>query len=89
MKNWNSNELIKILVESAKVALLYYDRPLKEIKEDLSIVTIADKTIENNLAILFDNPDEQSYMIGEETCSKKDKNYINNALKNTAWIVVK
>lgn len=87
MKSWNPDNIIKILIASARIALLYYDKPKKEIKKDLSIVTIADKTIENNLASLFDKPEKKIYMIGEETVAQKDKLYIENAFNHTAWIV--
>ena len=87
MKYWEPKKLIKILIDSARIALQYYDKPKKEIKEDLSVVTIADKTIETKLAFLFDKPEEQSYMIGEETITDKAPSYLENALKHTAWIV--
>ncbi len=87
MNSWNPDKIIEILIESAKIALLYYDKPKKEIKEDLSLVTIADKAIENKMAEYFDDPDKNSYMIGEETVNQKDKAYLNKALNHTAWIV--
>lgn len=87
MKNWEPQKLIEILIESARIALLYYDKPKKEIKDDLSVVTIADKTIENKLSSYFDNSNENSYMIGEETLHQKDKNFLDKALNNIAWIV--
>ncbi|HBM16253.1 MAG TPA: hypothetical protein DD381_07945 [Lentisphaeria bacterium] len=87
MKNWKPQQLIEILIDSAKIALRYYGKPKKEIKKDLSIVTVADKTIEAKLALLFDKPDDHIYMIGEETILQKDKSYLEDALKHTAWIV--
>ncbi len=87
MNTWNPNTIIRILIESARIALLYYDKPKKEIKDDLSIVTIADKTIENKLSNYFDDPAENSYMIGEETVYQKGKDFLDKALSNTAWIV--
>lgn len=87
MNKWNPDSIIKILIESARIALLYYDKPRKEIKTDLSIVTIADKAIEDKLSSYFDNQRENSYMIGEETIHQKERKYIDEALKNTAWIV--
>lgn len=87
MNFWNPDNIIKILIESSRIALSYYDKPKKEIKEDLSIVTIADKTIENKLSGYFNNPGENSYMIGEETVYQKDKSFLDKALNNTAWIV--
>jgi len=87
MKNWDIQKLLPFLRECGKIALKYYDNPPIEIKADKSIVTAADKAIEARLAEEFDRPDEGIYLIGEETVKSRSEEYIQNALKGTAWIV--
>jgi len=87
MKNWDIEKVVSLLVECGKIALKFYDSPEFELKQDRSIVTIADKTIEAMLADHFDRPADNVYLIGEETVSQKDESYIQNALKETTWIV--
>ena len=87
MKNWNIEKVVDLLLEAGKIALNFYDAPKFELKQDNSIVTIADKKIEDMLSIHFDKPEENVYLIGEETVLQKSDAYIKNALKKTAWIV--
>ncbi len=87
MNAWNIERLADLLAECGKIALKYYDNPPMEFKSDHSVVTAADKAIEKMLAAEFDKPEENTYMIGEETVETKDENYIQNALKGTTWIV--
>lgn len=88
MKEWEIDTIIELLLKSADIAMHYYNQPKqKELKQDRSIVTIADKSIEAVLAEYFDKPETGSYMIGEETVSQKNKEYIIEAVKNIAWIV--
>ncbi len=87
MKNWDIQKLLPLLRECGKIALKYYDDPLIEIKADKSVVTAADKAIEVRLAEEFDRPEEGIYLIGEETVKSRSEEYIQNALKKTAWVV--
>jgi myo-inositol-1(or 4)-monophosphatase len=87
MKNWDIQKLLPLLRECGETALKYYDNPPIEIKADKSIVTAADKAIEARLAEEFDRPDEGVYLIGEETVKSRSEEYIQNALKGTAWVV--
>ena len=87
MKKWDTQKLLPLLRECGEIALKYYDNPPIEIKADRSIVTSADKAIEARLAKEFDRPDEDVYLIGEETVTSRSEEYIQKALKGTAWIV--
>jgi myo-inositol-1(or 4)-monophosphatase len=53
----------------------------------MSIVTQADREIEQYLGSLFDRPHEGSFLIGEETIHKKPESYIHDAFEHIAWIV--
>jgi len=87
MKNWDVEKICKLLLECGKTALEYYDNPMLELKHDLSIVTKADMHIESILSAEFDKPEENIYLIGEETIAQKSNEYIEKALKETAWVV--
>ncbi len=65
MNNWDPKTIFSLLQKSAEIAIKYYDSPNKEFKSDHSIVTIADKEIEDYLATFFDKPKENIYLIGE------------------------
>jgi len=87
MKNWDVEKICKLLFACGKIALDYYDNPKLELKHDRSIVTEADRKIESILSTEFDKPKENIYLIGEETIANKCNEYIEKALKETAWVV--
>ena len=87
MKDWNIEKLCGILDNCGKIALKHYAHPAYEFKKDKSVVTAADKEIENYLAGIFSVPEESSFMIGEESSDSLSEEYINSALDETCWIV--
>lgn len=87
MVNWDLEKVIALVLESGKIALSYFDSPLKEFKADESIVTIADKSIENFLAQKLDHPETGSYLLGEETIDSKTEDYLQKAFEHTAWVI--
>lgn len=87
MKDWNIDKLLPLLKECGEIALKYYDNPPIEIKADQSIVTAADKAIEEKLATEFDRPGDNVYLIGEETIKTRSEDYLQAALSETAWVV--
>jgi fructose-1,6-bisphosphatase/inositol monophosphatase family enzyme len=87
MDNWNIEKLLSLFKECGDIAMKYYENPPMELKADKSIVTAADKAIEERLAKEFDRPEQNVYLIGEETVKSRSEEYIANALNGTAWIV--
>lgn len=87
MNGWDAAKIITLLHECGDIAMKYYENPPFELKEDCSVVTAADKAIEQRLALEFDRPESGSYMIGEETIDTHDEDYIQSALNGTAWVV--
>jgi myo-inositol-1(or 4)-monophosphatase len=87
MNSWNIEEVLRLLAEAARIALVHFDAPVWEFKRDRSLVTQADKEIEAMLGQEFDRPLEQVYLIGEETVETKDEFYLKEALEKTAWII--
>lgn len=87
MNAWNLEEIVELLHECGSIAMHYYDNPPLEEKDDNSIVTAADKAVEQRLAREFDRPGEGAYLIGEETIDTHGEGYIQQALAGNCWIV--
>ena len=85
---WDLEKLSGIFREAGKIALDYFETPPSELKSDSTVVTAADKAIENLLAGYFDKPAENSYMIGEETIATHSEEYIQTALNaDCCWVL--
>lgn len=87
VKEWNIEEIKRLLLECGKLSMLHYADPDVKLKPDHSVVTPADTGIEKLLAREFDRPEEGVYLIGEETLASRSENYVRNALDGTCWIV--
>ena len=87
MTHWNKDKVSELLLQSGAVALKYFDSPRLSYKKDQTVVTQADREIENLLAATLDKPEEGSYLLGEETLEGRSEDYIKGALGGTAWIV--
>ena len=87
MTQWNLPELLPLVLESGRIALSYFDYPEKEYKEDNSIVTLADKTIEAFLTSRLNHPEAGSYLLGEETIALQSEEYLSAAFRHTAWVI--
>jgi myo-inositol-1(or 4)-monophosphatase len=87
MTSWTKETAAEMLRQSAAIALKYFDSPSLDYKKDSSVVTQADREIENTLALTLDRPEEGSWLLGEETLDSRSEDYIKNALAGTAWIV--
>ena len=71
----------ELLEKSSEIALKYYNSPGTELKEDQSVVTLADKAIEEYLVSRLEDLENDVYVIGEETSESKSLSYIEQALK--------
>ncbi|MCF6177012.1 MAG: hypothetical protein L3J71_14735 [Victivallaceae bacterium] len=87
MKEWHIDKLIPLLSRCGGIAMHYYNNPPVELKQDKSVVTAADKEIEQLLAQGFNRPEDNVYLIGEETILEHDADYFDAALKECCWIV--
>lgn len=85
MDHWNPDKILSLFYEAAQIGLKIKLDPKTVLKEDLTPVTLADRTVEDfltqNLA------DERSFLIGEETYETKGREYLDNALKGVCWII--
>lgn len=87
MKVWQVDKIVEMCRGASSIALKYYKNPPMELKSDNSVVTAADKAIEDYLQCgLVSGGD--SYFIGEETVSGRDEAYISGALNaESCWVV--
>jgi len=87
MTIWNLSDLVPLVLESGRIGLSYFDYPEKEFKADDTIVTLADKSIEDYLTAHLNHPDLGSYLLGEETIAEQSEEYLAAAFRHTAWII--
>ena len=77
----------ELLGEASKIAMQFYNAPSTELKEDQTVVTLADKAIEKYLVSRLEDLDNDVYVIGEETIETKSAEYVEKALKHKAWVI--
>ena len=78
---YDVSRVLALCRNAGKIALNYYDNPPLELKADQTVVTLADKEIEQMLCAEFDRPSEDCYIIGEETLASRSEEYLQKALK--------
>lgn len=87
MKEWKSDVIRSILFESGRIALNYFDAPETSHKKDNSLVTVADREIEEYLRSRLEDTESGSILIGEESSPDMTEADIESALAETAWVV--
>ena len=84
---WNPQQTVALLIECGEIALCYWGKERGELKGDHSLVTRADREIEDLLVSRLDAPEKHQYVIGEETVEKKGEDYVRGALEATTYVV--
>lgn len=79
--------ICSIMLKAAKIAKKYTGTFNWARKNDKSLLTEADTEIENFFAKFCDHPEQNLYLIGEETVNKKGEDYIRAALREKCWII--
>ncbi len=87
MTTWNLREVLLLCTQAGRIALNHFDNPTHDYKDDDSVVTQADREIEQFLGRSFDKPQSGSFIVGEETVDKRDDDYLMQAMQATAWVV--
>ena len=87
MTEWNLERILPRLLESGRLALSYFDAPVKEFKKDHSIVTVADRSVEAFLTEEFNQPQQGSFVLGEETIESQSEEYLARAFEQDAWVI--
>ena len=85
---WDLEKLFDLFKAAGSIALNYFEAPPTELKSDQTVVTMADKEIEQLFAAKLNDPANNSYMIGEETIEKYPQSYIDEALQSPCcWVL--
>ena len=87
MADWSTQYIASLMSRCGRIALEIYEKPVTEMKDDFTLVTEADRAIEELLAGEFDHPARGSYLIGEETVASKGEDYLSAAFAGKTWIV--
>ncbi len=87
MTTWNLERLLPLMLDSGRIALSYFDSPVREYKADDSIVTLADKSIEAFLTDQLQQVEQGVYLLGEETIAQQTEDYLAQAFRKKAWII--
>lgn len=85
---WDLEKLSWLFAQAGAIAIKYFEAPPTELKSDASVVTMADKEIEELFAGYCAAPEHGSYMIGEETIGKYPAEYVAQALESPCcWVL--
>ncbi len=84
---WDQYAILELLCECGRVGLHYFRKNEWHLKQDGSLVTRADIEIEKLLTDTLERPASGIRIIGEETISSHDDQYIKKALSGTTWVV--
>lgn len=85
--SWERDRIVDLLLEAGSIAMGHRRSLRRELKADASIVTQADREIEDLLTRELEAPSEGRYIIGEETVASKGEPYLERALREEAWVI--
>lgn len=85
--SWNRDRIVDWLLEAGAVAREAKKNLRREIKNDQSIVTQADREIEAFFTERFEDESAGVRIIGEETIAQKGEDYVSSALRGKAFVV--
>ena len=88
LEKWDLAQLAEIFRQAGAIALDYYEAPPAELKDDLTVVTAADRAIEQLFTQYCDHPEQGVYLIGEETVDTHSEEYVQQALQaDCCWVL--
>ncbi len=87
MRHWKIDTVLQLLKEAGGIALAASADPGIELKSDQTVVTRADRAIEQMFADRFDRPAEGCFMIGEESVATKPESYLNDAFRSLCYVI--
>ena len=87
MRNWKIDNILSLLKEAGALALASWSSPQVELKADQTVVTNADRAIEQRFAEEFDRPAAGSFLIGEESVGTRTEEYLDEALRGICHVV--
>jgi len=84
---WNKDKIVNLLLEAGRLAQRFKGQMHYELKADRSIVTEADREIEDLFSGELERPRSGTYLIGEETVDRKGEAYIARAFEGETFVV--
>ena len=85
--SWDRQRIFDLLVGAAEIARRAKKDLRRELKDDLSLVTQADREVEALIVRELERPQAGTYTIGEETVEQKGEDYLARALLEEAYII--
>lgn len=87
MTRWDVETVKDLLLQAGRLALEHFDAPKTEHKADTSLVTVADRSIEEFLCSRLADGSDTAMMLGEESADAWTQAGVDAALRGTTWIV--
>ena len=87
MEQWNVEQVTGFLLDAGRIAMEHYGERRYEFKNDTTLVTEADTTIETLAEARLEDRTKGVFLIGEETIAERSNEYLAQALDGTAWII--
>ncbi|WP_160168550.1 inositol monophosphatase family protein [Catenovulum agarivorans] len=84
---WDAQFVYSTACKLANIAVAEQQKLTTEIKPDNSIVTQADKLVEDTAIAALANPDNDTYVIGEETIKELSQAQLDQALAGSCYII--
>ena len=85
--SWNKDDIIALLLEVGEISLRLRRDIRHEVKADRSLVTAADREIESVITRTLENPEDGTFIIGEETVAQKGEDYLAEAMRKETFVV--
>lgn len=87
MNHWDPTTIRDLMLDAGRTALHHFDQPSIEHKADRSLVTEADKEVEEQLFKKLRSDDGSVLLLGEESSASPDQATLDRLLHATSWIV--
>ncbi len=85
--SWNKDDIIALMLEVGEISLRLRRDIRHEVKADRSLVTAADREIESVITRTLENPEDGTFIIGEETVVQKGEDYLAEAMRKETFVV--
>ncbi|MEM7233861.1 MAG: inositol monophosphatase family protein [Planctomycetota bacterium] len=84
---WDREQIVPLLERTGAMGLELRDSLEREYKADQSIVTQADRQIEDEITKELEDPENGVFIIGEETVDQKGEAYLERAQKEECFVI--
>lgn len=87
MNQWHPTTIRDLMLDAGRIALRHFDRPSIEHKADRSLVTAADREVEDELFRRLCAEDESVMLLGEESSASPEQTTVDRLVTASSWIV--